>query len=94
MTEAVELFTPAIQYGFAGFSFFLLCILVWLVRRLLDVLDSNNRVIVSNTDAIRACNDAVMHELQAVDEHITAQQTMLASLRDRLLLRPCIRERE
>ena len=44
---------PVIQYGFAGFAAALLGIVVWLVRRLLAVLDQNTKVIADNTETIR-----------------------------------------
>ena len=40
-----QIWTPIFQFGFAGFAAVLLAILVWLIRRLLDVLDANTEAI-------------------------------------------------
>jgi len=75
------LFSPAVQWGFAGFSFVLLGIIVWLVRHLLRVLHETNRVISENTAVMRT---------------ITASQSSLLELmrdvHDNLISRPCLRK--
>ena len=74
---------PMIQYGFAGFSGVLLVIIVWLIRRLLDVLRENNKVIIGNTSAISEVRKLTEEELK-----------LLRTINDRLLMRPCIAKGE
>ena len=74
---------PIVQYGFLGFSAVLLGVVIWLIRRLLGVLEANNRIIAANTEAIR---------------HLTKMTADLLklnrSVHDKLLARPCIAARE
>lgn len=74
---------PVVQYGFVGLAPVLLGIIVWLIRRLLGVLEANSRVIVANTEAI-------------ID--LTAMTADLLKLnrdvRDKLISRPCIAKGE
>ena len=70
---------PIVQYGFLGFSAVLLGVVIWLIKKLLGVLEANNRIIAANTEAIR---------------NLTAQTCDLLALsrsvHDKLLARPCI----
>jgi len=60
---------PLVQYGFLGFSAVLLGVVIWLIRRLLDVLEANNKVIMANT---RAVNDlaAMTRELLKINRSL------------------------
>jgi cell division protein FtsB len=82
--ETTELFLqPVIQYGFLGFSVVLLGVVIWLIKRLLSVLDANNKIIAANTQAI---NDLTK---------MTGDLLKLnRSVHDKLLSRPCIAELE
>jgi len=74
---------PIVKYGFMGFSAVLLGLVIWLIRRLLAVLDANTRVIEANTAAIRDLT------------HMTSDLLRLnRSLHDKLISRPCIAEKE
>jgi len=74
---------PIVQYGFLGFSAVLLGVVIWLINRLLAVLDANNRIIAANTEAIK--------DLTAM----TADLLKLnRSLHDKLISRPCIAREE
>ncbi len=74
---------PVIQYGFLGFSAVLLGVIIWLIRKLLSVLEANNQIITANTDAILDLT------------HMTSDLLKLdRSLHDKLISRPCIAERE
>ena len=77
------LLQPVIQYGFLGFSVVLLGVVIWLIKRLLAVLEATDRIIAANTEAI---NDliALTTDLMALNR----------SVHDKLLSRPCIAERE
>ncbi len=79
MEETINIFTPTLQYGFAGFSLLLTAIIVWLIRRLLAVLDANNQIIADNTSAIRDIATTTSDEMRLV-----------RSLHDKILARPCI----
>jgi len=77
---------PVIQYGFLGFSIVLLCIIVWLIRRLLAVLDATNRVIDTNTDAIRDLNSTTATLINMTSDLLKLNR----SLHDKIISRPCI----
>ena len=74
---------PIVQYGFLGFSAVLLGVVIWLIKRLLGVLEANNKIIAANTEAIRDLT------------HMTADLLKInRSLHDKVISRPCIAERE
>ena len=78
--EPHELFMqPVIQYGFLGFSVVLLGVVIWLIKRLLAVLEATNRIIAANTEAI--------NDLTALTTDLLA---LNRSVHDKLLSRPCI----
>ena len=77
-----QLLEPMIQYGFAGFSAVLIGIIVWLIRRLLDVLEKTNTIIAANTAAIRDVSKMTNDELK-----------LLRTVHERLLQRPCMAEK-
>jgi len=77
------IFAPYIQMGFAGFACMLTAIIVWLVRRLIDVINQNNAVISGNTDAIR--------QLREVNDD---QKVLMQEIRDQLFQRPCLLQEE
>ncbi|MBI5725020.1 MAG: hypothetical protein HZA50_13750 [Planctomycetes bacterium] len=74
---------PVVQYGFLGFSAVLLGVVVWLIRRLLELLHMNNHIIAANTEAIRdlTCMTSDLLKLNR-------------SLHDKIISRPCIAARE
>ncbi|MDO8303435.1 MAG: hypothetical protein Q7T18_09355 [Sedimentisphaerales bacterium] len=81
--EQSSIMQPIIQYGFAGMCVVLLGILVWLISKLLAILEKTNQVIAANTDAIKV-----------VDTHASETMTLLKDLRDRILKLKCIREQD
>ena len=70
---------PIVQYGFLGFSAVLLGVVIWLIRKLLDVLAANNRIITANTEAIRDLT-AMTRDLLALNR----------SVHGKIISRPCI----
>ena len=74
---------PIIEYGFLGFSAVLLGVVIWLIKKLLLVLERNSEVIARNTEAIR---------------DLTSQSCDLLklnrSLHDKIISRPCIASKE
>jgi hypothetical protein len=80
--DAAILGSKVIQLGFAGLSIILLSIIVWLIKRLLDVLDKNTCAFCANTEAIN--NNTKM---------ITEQKEISIEMKDLLLSKPCISER-
>jgi hypothetical protein len=74
---------PVVQYGFLGFSAVLLGVVIWLIRQLLDVLRQTNRVVASNTEAIRNLTGVTL-DLLKLDR----------SLHDKIISRPCIASKE
>jgi hypothetical protein len=74
---------PVVQYGFLGFSAVLLGVVIWLIRQLLDVLRQTNRVVASNTEAIRNLTGMTL-DLLKLDR----------SLHDKIISRPCIASKE
>ena len=83
METSELLLQPVVQYGFLGFSVVLLGVVIWLIKRLLSVLDANNKIIAANTQAI---NDLTK---------MTGDLLKLnRSVHDKLLSRPCIADGE
>ena len=74
---------PIVKYGFMGFSAVLLGLVIWLISRLLAVLDANTRVIEANTAAIRDLTNMTSDLLK-----------LNRSLHDKVISRPCIAQRE
>ena len=74
---------PLVQYGFAGFAAVLLGLVIWLIRKLLGVLERNSEVIARNTDAIRDLT-SMTHDLLKLNR----------SLHDKIISRPCIAKQE
>lgn len=74
---------PVVQYGFLGFSAVLLGVVIWLIRRLLEVLEANNRIIAANTEAIRDLTGMTCDLLK-----------LHRSLHDKIISRPCIAREE
>ena len=70
---------PVVQYGFLGFSAVLLGIVVWLVQKLLGVLDKTNKVIAANTEAVHTLRDLTRDLIQTN-----------RSLYDKVITRPCV----
>jgi len=90
MTGAVNPFlTPIVQYGFAGFCAVLIGIIVWLISKLLDVLRQTNETIAKNTDAVNRQIEAQKQDRTLAEQHMT----LLRSINDKLLSRPCIAEK-
>lgn len=77
--QAASLFSPMVQYGFAGFCFLLLGLVFWMIRKLLDIIVKNNEVIERNTSTIGNLLN------QSKDELV-----ILRSIHDKLLQRPCL----
>ncbi|OHB56126.1 MAG: hypothetical protein A2Y07_01245 [Planctomycetes bacterium GWF2_50_10] len=73
---------PIIQYGFAGMCGILLGILVWLISKLLAILEKTNSVIAANTEAIKI-----------VEGHTSETITLLKDLRDRILQLKCVKDK-
>ncbi len=74
------IFEQIVQYGFAGLAAAELAVLVWLIQRLLRVLEENSRIIAGNTCALRALAERQRDVVRQNSE-----------IRDRLLARPCLR---
>ena len=81
MNELVTL--PLVQYGFAGFAAALLGLVIWLIRKLVDVLEANNKIIAANTEAIRDLTSTTSDLLK-----------LNRSLHDKIISRPCIASQE
>ena len=73
------IFAPYIQLGFAGFAFLLVFVIVWLIRRLLAILDKTNQIIAGNTEAINRVHDAT-----------DTLKVLMVDIRDQLFQRPCL----
>lgn len=72
-----------IQLGFAGFAFLLVFVIVWLIRRLLAILDQTGKIISGNTLAINRIQEA------AED-----QKDLMKDIRDQLFQRPCLLQKD
>lgn len=67
-----------IDHGIWGLVAALISIIVWLIQKLLVVLDKTNEIIRENTRA-----------LLSLDLHIDELREIQSSVRDNLLTRPC-----
>ena len=74
-----QIFQPYVQAGFAGLSFLLVGVIVWLVRQVLGVLRETHSVIERNTAALDRLHVA-----------ISANQHELERLQRLLYARPCL----
>jgi len=74
---------PVVQYGFLGFSAVLLGIVVWLIKRLLRVLEDNSRIIAASTEASKEQTRMIADLLR-----------LNRSLHDKIISRPCIASKE
>lgn len=74
---------PVIDYGFAGFAAVLLGVVIWLIKKLLAVLEANNKIIAANTEAIRDLTSTTSDLLK-----------LNRSLHDKIISRPCIATQE
>ncbi len=74
---------PIVQYGFLGFSAVLLGLVIWLIKKLLVVLERNSEVITRNTEAIRGLTSMTCDLLK-----------LNRSLHDKIISRPCIAKQE
>ncbi|NIA06915.1 MAG: hypothetical protein GWP14_04620 [Actinobacteria bacterium] len=74
---------PIIEYGFLGFSAVLLGVVIWLIQKLLGVLEANNQIIAANTDAIKDLTSTSCDLLK-----------LNRSLHDKIISRPCIAKQE
>ena len=82
--NALDVFLdPLVRYGFVGFSAVLLGIVVWLIKRLLVVLERNSEVVNSNTAAINTLS-AMTADLLVLNRN----------LHDKIISRPCISKEE
>jgi hypothetical protein len=83
MDASDALMNPIIQYGFAGMSAVLIAIIVWLMNRLMKLLEETNQVIINNTNTIRDVGNRTGEELE-----------LLRDVHDKLISRPCIAAKE
>lgn len=73
------LLEPIVQYGFLGFSAVLLGVVIWLIHKLLGMLEATNRIIAANTEAINDLS-TLANDLMVLNR----------SVHDKLISRPCI----
>ncbi len=73
------------NYGVWGVVAALLATNTWLMKQLLQVIKSCNKIIADNTKAIADSAKAVM----LLDEHMREIRDTQAQIRDNLLIRPC-----
>lgn len=81
--DALEILnSPIVQWGFAGMCGILLAIIVWLIQKLLNVIDCSNRVIGDHNEIYRE-SICMMKEMRELQIHI----------KDDLYRRPCLKDR-
>ena len=85
---------PGVQYGFLGFSVVLLAVVIWLIRKLLDVLEANNQIIAANTEAISALRSATQSTSRDLTSMTADLLKLNRSLHDKIISRPCIAREE
>ena len=74
---------PIVRFGFVGFSAVLLGIIVWLMKRLMCVLERNTEVIARNTEAL--------HNLSSMTTDLLI---LNRKVHDKVISRPCIAKSE
>jgi hypothetical protein len=77
--SSLTIMTPLLQYGFAGMCIILIGIIIWLISKLLGVLEKTNNIIAENTKAIIL-----------VDQRTIESFALLVVCKDKLISRPCI----
>lgn len=80
---ADHLVNPIVQAGFAGFCAAMLVFIAWLVKQLIGLQHESNQVIGGNTEA-----------LNKVVEREDSQITTMIEIKDLLLSRPCLKEKQ
>jgi len=82
-----QLITEAyIQYGFAGLSFILIGIIVWMITQLISVINNNNKVLAKLHDTANSSIEADEKLREAIKE----TKDEIRGFKDELLKRPCI----
>lgn len=72
-----------VQYGFAGFSIVLLGVLIWLLRKFIELQKQTIDALNENTDVTRGAKQKIL----------TIEKTTF-DIRDKLQSRPCIAKKE
>jgi cell division protein FtsB len=80
--EPELIFEPLVEHGFMGLSAVLLAVLIWLLKKLLSLLESNNAVLAEHTQALRS-----------LDLRNTELVRLTGDMRDRLLCHTFAAER-
>jgi len=88
MTDIWQL--PLVQYGFAGITVVLLVFLFWLIRKLIGLLEANQKIIAENTAAFNSLVDKSDNHLKLAEQQLKLQR----EISNMLLQRPCIAGRE
>lgn len=98
-SDAVSIWSPIFQYGFAGFAAALLAIVFWQMRSMFLHMKDVTNVIAENTRAIQASSlaavaaaDALRTSINAIDSRADHLFQLMDDLRTRLLERPCLIE--
>ncbi len=89
MEQTITIFSPLMQFGFAGIVIILLAIVVWLIKQLLAVIKTNNLVIDRNSQALTDNT----HGIGKVEGVVTDEVKLLREVNDKLLARPCLLEK-
>jgi len=88
--DPTQIVKPIVEWGFAGIAAVQLGIIVWLIRRLLDMIARLNGLIERNTLVVERNTKAIKDGEGLQRDHIK----LTRSINDRLLSRPCIATRE
>lgn len=84
MTDIWQL--PLVQYGFAGITAVLLAFLFWMVKKLIGLLEANQKIIEANTTAHVQVMGTSKQQLELAKE----QMKLTIAIKDMLLAKPCI----
>lgn len=75
-----------IQYGFAGMSMVLIGIIVWLITKLIEVIQKNNSVIAKLIDTIKSQDESHKKTETKIDDLIK----VINKHNELFLVRPCM----
>ena len=88
--EQEILFDPVIKYGFVGLAPVLLAIIVWLVTKVLNVVNRNTEAMVRHAEVTTEIKSVMSGVKQSINNHNVA----VNDLHKQLLQRPCLQERK
>ena len=89
----MDVLSPMVQFGFAGFSAVLIGIVVWMIKKMSGIFETMNILIKNNTKVIGEFNSSmgdVRDEIKYVKSDQAEHIALTRDMREKLLSRPCM----